>query len=63
MIQYRKLKQGGIMMEHYDESDFYDDDFYGEWNICGYCNGSGEGSYDGSTCPVCKGKGEVLEEL
>ena len=51
-------------MEHYDESDFYDDDFYGEgeWNICGYCNGSGEGSYDGSTCPVCKGKGEVLEE-
>jgi hypothetical protein len=26
-------------------------------DICGYCNGSGEGLYDGSTCYQCKGKG------
>ncbi len=25
--------------------------------ICGTCNGSGEGQYDGSTCPSCKGSG------
>lgn len=25
--------------------------------ICGTCNGSGEGFFDGSTCLVCKGKG------
>ena len=26
-------------------------------DICGYCNGSGEGMYDGSTCYQCKGSG------
>lgn len=26
-------------------------------DLCGACNGSGEGMYDGSTCPVCKGSG------
>lgn len=25
---------------------------------CQHCSGSGEGKYDGSCCPVCKGKGE-----
>jgi hypothetical protein len=25
--------------------------------ICGSCNGSGEGMYDGSTCHMCKGSG------
>jgi DnaJ-class molecular chaperone len=28
-----------------------------EENICVVCNGSGEGSYDGSTCSNCKGLG------
>ena len=27
--------------------------------ICPQCNGSGEGSHDGSTCSACKGSGEV----
>lgn len=26
-------------------------------DICGKCNGSGEGQYDGSCCPSCKGTG------
>lgn len=26
--------------------------------ICNACGGSGEGSYDGSVCRVCKGSGE-----
>ena len=26
---------------------------------CGVCAGSGEGMYDGSRCPVCKGQGMV----
>lgn len=31
--------------------------------ICGGCNGSGEGSHDGSTCRTCGGEGEVLEAV
>lgn len=27
--------------------------------ICGQCNGSGEGMHDGSRCGYCKGSGEV----
>jgi DnaJ-class molecular chaperone len=30
-------------------------------HICQHCNGSGEGSYDGSTCQMCKGKGEIIK--
>lgn len=30
-----------------------------EPGICSNCSGSGEGQYDGTTCRVCKGKGEV----
>ena len=30
--------------------------------ICQACNGSGEGMFDGSRCPVCKGHGEVPNE-
>ena len=29
-----------------------------ELGICDTCSGSGEGQYDGSVCPVCKGMGE-----
>ena len=28
-------------------------------NYCGNCSGSGEGAFDGSTCSVCKGHGEI----
>ena len=28
-------------------------------DYCGSCNGSGEGRYDGSVCPSCKGSGMV----
>ena len=27
--------------------------------LCGDCNGSGEGRYDGSSCFSCKGSGEI----
>ena len=33
------------------------DDEEGEEGICAYCNGSGEGMYDGTTCRSCKGSG------
>ena len=29
--------------------------------ICNFCDGSGEGMVDGSTCSECKGNGEVTE--
>ena len=28
--------------------------------ICPYCDGSGEGSHDGSRCLRCRGRGEIL---
>ena len=37
----------------YNESD---DD------LCANCNGSGEGQYDGTRCPVCKGSGTEQKE-
>ena len=29
--------------------------------LCGWCNGSGEGGHDGSTCSECKGSGVVSD--
>jgi len=29
-------------------------------DICGICNGSGEGYWDGSTCSSCKGSGNEV---
>lgn len=43
------------MTNHCDTTD----DCNGE-EICGNCNGSGEGMYDGSTCWSCKGSGVVM---
>lgn len=40
-----------------DEEDDEDD-----YNICGECNGSGEGMTDGSSCPICGGSGEIHED-
>ena len=39
-------------MDEYDDND--------EPDICGSCNGSGEGMYDGSTCSTCRGKGVIF---
>ena len=30
-----------------------------ETSLCMNCAGSGEGRYEGTTCRICKGKGEV----
>lgn len=30
--------------------------------ICSWCNGSGEGLYDGTTCRNCNGKGVEYED-
>jgi DnaJ-class molecular chaperone len=43
--------------EEFDDSDVPTLDVESE--ICPFCNGSGEGHYEGSTCSNCKGKGEV----
>jgi hypothetical protein len=39
-----------------DETD--EDEEADEPGYCSACNGSGEGSYDGSVCRSCKGRGE-----
>ena len=36
------------------ETDFYVDD---DDDYCTTCSGSGEGMYDGTRCPACKGRG------
>ena len=33
-----------------------------EEHICAFCNGSGEGSYDGSGCRMCNGRGVMVFE-
>lgn len=47
-----------IDMDNYDPEDDIDPDNPDyEPNICPACDGSGEGQYDGTRCPKCKGKG------
>jgi len=43
------------LVEPEDEDEDEDEEF----GICGACNGSGEGMYDGSTCYACGGAGEA----
>ncbi len=43
-----------------DAVDLPDDDASeAEEQLCTTCNGSGEGQFDGTRCPVCKGWGVV----
>ena len=41
-----------------DETDEDEEEEADEPGYCSACNGSGEGSYDGSVCRSCKGRGE-----
>lgn len=56
LAEYVEKRMAGEVGKHADTDD---EDEY-EPYICGTCAGSGEGRWDGSTCPACKGKGEVL---
>lgn len=38
--------------------EFICDGCYEQGELCGRCNGSGEGMHDGSTCRACGGSGE-----
>ena len=42
----------------HEDDDNADDPNY-EPTICGSCNGSGEGLFDGTRCYACKGCGEL----
>lgn len=46
-------KEDEMIEDDPQDEDFEDD----EDPICHYCNGSGEGMYDGSRCGFCKGTG------
>lgn len=54
---YRLARQ--FVRSDYGLSEEDAGDLVGDPVICNNCNGSGEGSYDGSTCRVCRGEGEV----
>jgi RecJ-like exonuclease len=46
-------------MNEDNNEDYTDDDFEDDgYEICHRCKGSGEGTYDGSTCGFCNGTGE-----
>ena len=66
--QARRAKRVDFsIMDRDDFTEQLDDEFATscatESVICGDCNGSGEGSYDGSTCWTCRGEGEVDVEI
>jgi hypothetical protein len=48
-----------LYYERLETPDDPDPDDDGEPRICGNCDGSGEGMHDGSTCGVCRGRGEI----
>jgi len=51
---FRKKEVKPMIEEHDDHEDFDEDD---EEHMCDWCNGTGEGQYDGSSCRKCHGTG------
>ena len=50
-IAWTREKIVGVERQIEDELEYSDEE------ICGFCSGSGEGSYDGTSCHYCKGSG------
>lgn len=50
--RHDEWKTGNYGQGWEDEEEIEDD-------LCGNCNGSGEGYADGTRCSVCKGKGAI----
>lgn len=44
-----------------DEPEYIEED-YDEEELCGHCNGSGEGMFDGAICSICGGSGVIEDE-
>jgi len=55
------LYQNKITIRMVQQEEEEDEEAYAEWeennNYCNVCKGSGEGSYDGSSCTACGGTG------
>ena len=51
------MEEKKIFLKTIVQDDDEDDD--DEYGCCPECNGSGEGMWDGSTCAICKGSGEL----
>lgn len=52
----------GTARELEDARDALQDEIKQEPELCGSCNGSGEGQHEGTTCYRCKGRGvEIME--
>lgn len=43
-------------------NDIEDDDYDDDDELCDWCNGTGEGQYDGSSCRKCHGTGMMPRE-
>lgn len=58
IMRDREHKNSDVELRSFDEKEkTYTDD---PCNYCLVCSGSGEGQYDGSVCPACKGSGEAI---
>lgn len=45
--------------EQEEDDEDYSQEADDEPELCGQCNGSGEGMYDGSRCGTCRGSGVI----
>jgi len=41
----------------------YEDGHWYEEELCTNCNGSGEGTHEGTKCRTCSGKGIIYHEI
>jgi DnaJ-class molecular chaperone len=57
-MKYKTRKQIEVLVKFMQEGKLQEQ----EESHCVVCNGSGEGSYDGSTCSNCKGLGIKTKE-
>lgn len=58
-----KAQTRAILTDDDESNDFiFNAEPEPESYVCDFCNGSGEGMFDGSKCSVCHGHGEVPNE-
>ena len=58
-MQYDPPSPKEMEADYFSDYGHEDDEVDAESGICGACNGSGEGMFDGARCATCKGEGEL----
>lgn len=58
----KRLREEREAMEDIDEYDYEQSEDEEEEAMCNFCNGTGEGQYDGSSCSKCHGTGMMPKD-